>query len=284
LAAEKAAAEQRAAEMAEAVRQAEQRAAAERAEREQLMVEKAAVEQRMAELTSAARRAAEMAEMAHKAAARAENERREGERLQGEKERVDRRLQEHAVVPRQGEAVRAATGRRRDALPSLGGLFGSAGKAPEPSPVVAPPPKTPSRTAVSGAFFQVDWDLAEIAYDTADNVLEVQQSVNMTQLSLEGFPNQYCTAYIVALQKGTGRQVHVAFRLATSDRVLVYSPPSPPHDQKSYDRAMQEADRFLRVTGIETESLPRGKSAQSRSRALSQIPVLRRKPRTPRTS
>jgi hypothetical protein len=242
------------------------------------------VEQRVADLTSAARRTAEMTEMAQKAAERAESERRERERLQVEKERADRRLHEHTVVPRQGEAVRAATGRRRDALPSLGGLFASAGKAPEPPPVVAPLPKTPSRTAVSGAFFQVDWELEEIAYVTADEVLDVQQSVNMTQLSLEGFPNQYCTAYIVALQKGTGRQVHVAFRLATSDRVLVYSPPSPPHDQKTYARAMQEADRFLRVTGIETETLPLGKSAQSRSRALSQIPVLRRKPRTPRTS
>jgi hypothetical protein len=169
-------------------------------------------------------------------------------------------------------------------LPSLGGLFASAGKAPEPPPVAAPQPKTPSRTAVSGSFFQVDWDLEEIAYDTADDVLEVQQSVNMTQLSLEGFPNQYCTAYIVALQKGTGRQVHVAFRLASSDRVLVYSPPASPHDQKSYDQAMREADRFLRVTGIETESLPLGKSSQSRSRALSQIPVLRRRTRTPRKS
>jgi len=37
---------------------------------------------------------------------------------------------------------------------------------------------------------------------------------------------------------------------------------------------MQEALRFLRVTGIETERVPLGKSPQSRMRALVQIPVL----------
>jgi hypothetical protein len=179
--------------------------------------------------------------------------------------------------------VQAETGHRRETLPSLGGLFAGSGKELAP-PTVAPLAKASSRPAVSGAFFQVDWDLAEINYDTSADVLEVQQSVNMTQLSLEGFPNQYCTAFIVALKKGTGRQVHVAFRLATSDRILVYSPPKPPHDQETYARAMQEADRFLRVTGIETERLPLGKTPQSRSRALSQIPVLCRRSRTARNS
>jgi hypothetical protein len=278
------AAKQRPVEMDEAVQRAERQAAADRAEREQLLIEKRAVEQRVAELTSAARRAAEMAEIARQAVALAEAERSKRERLQVDKKRVERRLLEQAEWPRQGEPVRAETGRRREALPSLGGLFASAGKELAPPPTVAPLAKSSSRPAVSGAFFQVDWDLAEIVYDTSADVLEVQQSVNMTQLSLEGFPNQYCTAYIVALKKRTGRQVHVAFRLATSDRVLVYSPPKPPHDQETYAKAMQEAERFLRVTGIETERLPLGKSPQSRSRALSQIPVLRRRPRTPRNS
>lgn len=284
LAVEKQAAERRAAELTEAVQSAERQAAVERTGRERLLGEKAAAEQRAAELARAARRAAELTEIARQAAERAERERRERERLEVEKERVESRLQEQANLPRQREPVKAGTGHRREALPSLGGLFASEGKDLAPPPAVAPLAKSSSRPAVSGAFFQVDWDLAEIVYDTSADVLEVQQSVNMTQLSLEGFPNQYCTAYIVALKKRTGRQVHVAFRLATSDRVLVYSPPKPPHDQETYAWAMQEADRFLRVTGIETERLPLGKTPQSRSRALSQIPVLRRRPRTARNS
>ena len=36
---------------------------------------------------------------------------------------------------------------------------------------------------------------------------------------------------------------------------------------------MQEAVKFLRVTGIETERLPLGKSEQSRAQALGQLPI-----------
>lgn len=282
LTADKLAAEKRAAELAEAVRRAERQSAMERAERERLNAEKTAAEQRAAELAKAARRSAELSEIARQAALRAESERRERERLEAEKARVERRLQMQSEVVREGESMPAEKGRRREPLPSMGGLFASGGKVPE-----APLPSSPKPTArpsVSGAFFQVDPELAEIAYDSADDVLEVQQSISMTQLSLEGLPNQYCMAYIIVLQKKLVRQVHVAFRLTSSDRVLVYSPASPPQDEKAYARAMQEASRFLRVTGIETETVPLGKSPQSRARALAQIPVLRFQSQDFRTS
>jgi multidrug efflux pump subunit AcrA (membrane-fusion protein) len=274
---EKAAAQQRAAEMAEAVRRAERQAAAERAGREQLLAEKAVAEQRAAELTSAARRTAELAEVARQAAERAEAERRERERLELEKARIEQCLLARSEEPLTGKRGAVERGRQPTALPSLGGRFNSESSALEGQ--VAPPPKPASRPSISGAFFQVDWDLADIAYESADDVLEVHQSISMTQLSLEGFPNQYCTAYIVALKKGKGRQVYVAFRLATSNRVLVYVPSSPPRNQDAYGRTMQEANKFLRVTGIETECLPLGKSSQSRTQALSQIPILRLHPR-----
>jgi hypothetical protein len=277
LEAEKAAAEQRAAEMAEAVRRAERQAAVERAGREQLLAEKAAAEQRAAELTNAARRTAELAEVARQAAERAEAERREREQLELEKARMERRLLERAEEPRKGKRGAVEKGRQPTALPSLGGRFTSDSSAMERP--VAPPPKPSTRPSVSGAFFQVDWDLADVAYESADDVLEVHQSISRTQLSLEGFPNQYCTAYIVALKKGKGRQVYVAFRLATSNRVLVYVPSSPPRNQDAYGRTMNEANKFLRVTGIETECLPLGKSSQGRTQALSQIPILRLHPR-----
>jgi hypothetical protein len=264
---EKAAAQQRAAEMAEAVLRAERQAAAERAGREQLLAEKAVAEQRAAELTSAARRTAELAEA----------ERRERERLELEKAGIERRLLERSEEPLPGKRGAVERGRQPTALPSLGGRFNSDSSAKEGQ--VAPPPKPSSRPSNSGAFFQVDWDLADIAYESADDVLEVHQSISMTQLSLEGFPNQYCTAYIVALKKGKGRQVYVAFRLATSNRVLVYVPSSPPRNQDAYGRTMNEANKFLRVTGIETECLPLGKSSQGRTQALSQIPILRLHPR-----
>jgi hypothetical protein len=263
--------------MAEAVRRAERQAAAERAGREQLLAEKAAAEQRAAELTNAARRTAELAEVARQAAKRAEAERRERERLELEKAGFERRLLERSEEPLPGKRGAVERGRQPTALPSLGGRFNSDSSAKEGQ--VAPPPKPSSRPSNSGAFFQVDWDLADIAYESADDVLEVHQSISMTQLSLEGFPNQYCAAYIVALKKGKGRQVYVAFRLATSNRVLVYVPSSPPRNQDAYGRTMNEANKFLRVTGIETECLPLGKSSQGRTQALSQIPILRLHPR-----
>lgn len=266
LVAEKLAAERRAAELAEAVQRAERQFVAERTARERLRTEKAAAEQRAAELTHAARSAAELAEAARQAALRAENERRERERLEAEKARIESRLQMQPAAAWPAEPKSSKAERRRGALPSLGGLFASAGQAPAP--------RTSARPAVAGASFQVDLGLALISCESADDVLEVHQAVSMTQLSLEGFPNQYCMAYIVALQRGAGRQVHVAFRLTSSDRVLVYSPPKPPHDRQSYAKAMQEASRFLRVTSIETERVPLGKSPQSRAQALELIPVI----------
>jgi hypothetical protein len=284
LMAEDAAAEQREAEMAEAVRRAERQvAAAERVERERLEAAKSAAEQRAAELAETARQAAERAETERTGElAELARQTAERERLELEKARIERRLLERAEVPPRGKRGAVERGRQPTALPSLGGRFNSDSSSMEQP--VAPPPKPSSRPSTSGAFFQVDWDFADVAYESVDDVLEVHQSISRTQLSLEGFPNQYCTAYIVALKKGKGRQVYVAFRLASSNRVLVYVPTTPPHNQDAYARTMQEANKFLRVTGIETERLPLGKSSQSRTQALSQIPILRLHPRNARNS
>jgi hypothetical protein len=276
LRAEKAAAEQRVAELSATARQAAALAEAERAEREQLLAEKAAAEQRSAELTGAVRRAAELAEVARQAAERAASERRQREGLEVEKARIERRLLAPAEDFRKGDVGAPAGAPRSTALPSLGGLFASDERGTgSPLPRAG---KSSLRPAISRAFFRVDPELADIVYDSADDVLEVHQSIGMTQLSLEGHPNQYCSAYIVILKKGPGRQVYVAFRLAASHRVLVYVPPTPPGDPEAYGRTMKEAARFLRATGIETESLPLGKSPRSRTQALRQIPVLRPAP------
>lgn len=256
------------AELAEVARQAVQRADAERAERERLIAEKATAE----------RRAAELAEAVRQAAQRAEAEGRERERLAVEKAVVERRLLELAEDARKGEAPAEERNPQIRTLSPIGGIFGAGGRASE-SPA-EPTPKPSSRPAVPGAFFRVAWELNGIAYDSVDEVQEVHQSINLTQLSLEGYPNQYCSAYIIVLQKGGKRRVYVAFRLSASKRALVYVPGNQPCNQGDYVKVMKEAGKFLRVTGIETERVPLGKSPQSRARALSQISVLSALPRS----
>ena len=137
---------------------------------------------------------------------------------------------------------------------------------PSPHIVRRPPPKD--------AFFHVDWDLGSVEYESPEDILEVHQSMNMAQLSLEGYHGQHCLAWIVGMKKGKSRQVHVVFGLSESDRNLIYSPVKPVRNTDDYKRALTEAVKFLEVVGYLPEKVSLKKSPREQDAALKNIPVL----------
>lgn len=95
----------------------------------------------------------------------------------------------------------------------------------------------------------------------------------MVQLSMEGYPNQYCGAYVLGLRREEGFAVNVVFRLCDSSRLLVYVHGRPLANQGAYRRALQEARRFLQVVGMETEPCLLPAAPRSRAQLLARFPI-----------
>jgi hypothetical protein len=259
------------------VTEAREIAESERFERELLVREKAAALRRIDELElkgvdnadvsksserehrlEMEKRLAEMESAAGRALAQLEAERTERQRLEAERISFEKRILEME------EALRR-TAVRDDA----GGLHPSrhgTASAPPPRIVRRPPPKD--------AFFHVDWDLGSVEYESPEDILEVHQSMNMAQLSLEGYHGQHCLAWIVGLKKGKSRQVHVVFALSESGLNLIYSPANPIRNNEDYKRALSEAVKFLEVVGYLPEKVSLKKSPSEQGDALKSIPVL----------
>ena len=282
LAQTRAADEKRQAVMAEELRQAREAIETGNAERQRLAQGKKKAEERLAELEQklkaaaaprpepetaggeAAARVVELEDALRQAENRAEFLRLELERLAAAKALAEMRvteLEKAAGVPAAGTRENS---RERRFTPT----------ALAPARVEAvPPPHVVRRPPPPGAVFRVDWDLSALYYSSPNDVVELYHSMNMVRLSLEGYPDQFCSAYIVVLKEGEDRRIFVPFRLSESERVLVYVPARPPESQADHARTMQEAKKFLQVVGIDVEPVPLGKKPGKRARDLESIPI-----------
>jgi chromosome segregation ATPase len=106
-----------------------------------------------------------------------------------------------------------------------------------------------------GAFFRPDWDLEGLPCKSSDQVLNVWETVFNVQISLEGYPSQYCTAFLVVLRLGKKKQVYTLYRLKKNKHTLVCVPKKSPNDDKSLKKAIDEGLKFLRLSGFEMEPL-----------------------------
>jgi hypothetical protein len=268
-------AEERIARLEEALCEARETADAERFERELLVREKAAALRRLEELeakgsgktgiqeagqdrsdSAADQRIAGLQQALQRMEERTEILRLEVERLAAAKVAAEKRLMER-------EQEKEAAIPRSPSTPASSG----AGEPGPPTPMIRrPPPKD--------AFFHVDWDLGSVEYESPEDILEVHQSMNMAQLSLEGYHGQHCLAWIVGLKKGKSRQVHVVFALSESGLNLIYSPANPIRNNEDYKRALSEAVKFLEVVGYLPERVSLKISPSEQGDALKNIPVL----------
>lgn len=123
------------------------------------------------------------------------------------------------------------------------------GAADKPLPhEVRPAPK-------AGAVFRPDWDLNGLPCKSADQVVQLWGSVFNVQLSLEGYPSQYCTAFLVVLKQGKQKQLYMVFNLKASKHVLVCVPGKPPGDEAALNKLIGEGQKYLQMSGFELEKI-----------------------------
>ena len=266
LAAEKSMAESQLKDLSKALRSTREKALeapAARAQVERLLAAKAGAETRAEELTQALRLARE----------RAEFERRERERLAAEKSLAEKRLADVTARMERGQEKGSGEMEETRGLPRLDWLTGARDRQASRG---GPPPGGCSRPSFPGASFLVDWNLPIVGYSDADEVVEVYQSIGPSQLSLEGFPSQYFSAFIIGLKKGGLPRVYVTFFLHADHRALVYVPSRDPVGPSGYAKARKEAMQFLQLAGYMLDRVSLGTNRESRARVLDNIPVLAR--------
>ncbi|MBE0597447.1 MAG: hypothetical protein IH614_09270, partial [Desulfuromonadales bacterium] len=257
----------------EELRQARAASEAERLRRQQMEETQRASEARLAELQLALEQAGSKARIAvaappaavdselpslrealRQAEAEAELLHLENGRLAAAKALAEQQL---AQLQALGPLSEAAAGKSETAPKRLGlGTLMLAKTDP------GPPPHVVRRPPPAGAFFHVDWDLTAIPRQRAADLCEIHQSIGFAQLSIEGYPTQYCNAFIVVVKDGEQKRLFMPFRLSSSNRLLVYVPAEQPSSDGVLAKAMKEANRFLQVVGMETERVSLGRKGK----------------------
>jgi predicted nucleic acid-binding Zn-ribbon protein len=139
-----------------------------------------------------------------------------------------------------------------------------------PLPEDANLPHNVRRPPSKGAFFHVNWDQQELQVPSIDAVFEAWRSVYNVQLTLEGYPSQYCSGALIVLKEGKGKQLYMMFYLKQNERLLVYEPARKPKDTKGFKKALDEARKFMMLSGIEFEKVDKAELASALKSYLSQ--------------
>jgi len=86
-------------------------------------------------------------------------------------------------------------------------------------------------------------------------VVQAWESVYNVQLSLEGYPSQYCSAYLAVLKQGRQKRLYFLFSLKKSKHTLVCVPSQLPGDDAALRKAIAEGQKYLKKSGFELEPI-----------------------------
>jgi len=106
-----------------------------------------------------------------------------------------------------------------------------------------------------GALFHPDWDLQSLPCASTEQILQAWASVSNVQLSLEGYPSQYCSAYLTVVKQGRQKQLFMLFNLKEIRHILVCVPANPPKDEASLGKLIGEGQKYLLMSGFDLEKL-----------------------------
>jgi len=153
--------------------------------------------------------------------------------------------------------------RRLSELESRGGMPAETGLPLADKPLLGSKPATDKplphelRPAPKpGALFRPDWDLNVLPCSSTEQILQAWASVSNVQLSLEGYPSQYCSAYLVIVKQGKQKQLYMLFNLKGIKHILVCVPSTPPKDEASLNKLAGEGQKYLLMSGFDLEKLP----------------------------
>jgi hypothetical protein len=106
-----------------------------------------------------------------------------------------------------------------------------------------------------GALFHPDWDLPGLPFASIKQITKAWESAFNVQISLEGYPSQYCMVYLVVLKLAEQKKLYLLCRLKKSKHTLVSVPANMPHDEVSLQKAIAEGLKFLKMSGFEMEEI-----------------------------
>ena len=106
------------------------------------------------------------------------------------------------------------------------------------------------------AFFHPDWDLEGLPCDSEDQVVRAWETVFNVQITLEGYPSQYCMAFLVVLRVKKTKKLFMLFRLKQNKHTLVCVPAATPNNEEQLQKAIDEGLSFLKKSGFEMEEMP----------------------------
>ena len=156
--------------------------------------------------------------------------------------RLESQRLEHsrAAAETRRAALAAAAQPQADAGPPAAGRLLPHQVRPEPRP---------------GGLFHPDWELRGLPCRSAAEVVQAWESVYNVQLSLEGYPSQYCAAFLVVINGGGGPRPYLLYSLKTSRHLLVCVPGQPPQDEAALGRLLGKAQQYLKKSGFEMERI-----------------------------
>lgn len=148
------------------------------------------------------------------------------ERLaQGQAVQLERKIQEHS------------------------GVAAAAQKPSKPLPHdLRPAPK-------QGSLFHPAWDLTGLPCRSSAQVYKAWETVFNVQTSLEGYPSQYCMAFLVVLRQKQQKSIYMLYRLKLNKHTLVCVPSKTPMDEASLNKTIKEGLNFLKLSGFDMEEL-----------------------------
>jgi chromosome segregation ATPase len=122
-------------------------------------------------------------------------------------------------------------------------------KSSKPLPhEVRPAPK-------KGAFFRPDWDLQGLPCRSTGEIFKAWETVFNVQMAIEGYPSQYCMAFMVVLKQAKQKKLYLLYRLKQTKYTLLCVPAKSPKDEASLKKAIKEGLDFLRKSGFEMDEM-----------------------------
>ena len=106
------------------------------------------------------------------------------------------------------------------------------------------------------ASFHPDWDLEGLPCKSEKQVVRAWETVFNVQISLEGYPSQYCMAFLIVLRIDDATKLFMLFRLKQNKHTLVCVPAATPNNEEQLQKAIDEGLSFLKKSGFEMEEMP----------------------------
>ena len=113
------------------------------------------------------------------------------------------------------------------------------------------------------AFFHPDWDLEGLPCQSEEQVVRAWETVFNVQIALEGYPSQYCMAFLVVVRIEKTKKLFMLFRLKQNKHTLVCVPAATPKNEEQLQKAIDEGLSFLKKSGFEMEEMPKEYIARS---------------------